>query len=163
MTVTEQIWSEYDNLMNYAKRFIKDKDTRHDFVMDTIDRAISKEHHFTSGTRIKCWLICILHNQFTSSKRKMINKLTMLTDELPDINVCFNDAISEFEIEEIKNAILDTNNELQNEVLMRYISGEKRKHIAADLEEQFGGTRAESKIGAMIRQSRTKVKKYLDK
>jgi RNA polymerase sigma factor (sigma-70 family) len=57
------------NLRRYARALVRDPDLADDLVQDCLERAISRFHHFETGTNLRGWLFTILLNIVRSHTR----------------------------------------------------------------------------------------------
>ncbi len=85
MGIEDGIVEHLPRLRRYARALLRDPAAADDLVQSCIERALSKQHLFKSGTNMRAWLFTIMHNVHVNLARKRMQTAnTMSLDQAGD-------------------------------------------------------------------------------
>ncbi len=67
LTFSDDILAEIPRLRRYAYVLLRDQVSADDLVQDSLERALSRQNLFQSGTNLRAWLFTIMHNLHVNS------------------------------------------------------------------------------------------------
>jgi len=70
----EAVLREVPRLRRYAVALLADRSRADDLVQDTLERALSRLHLWSSGTDMRRWLFTIMHNLHVNAVRRSIRR-----------------------------------------------------------------------------------------
>ncbi|HEV2303170.1 MAG TPA: RNA polymerase sigma factor [Stellaceae bacterium] len=81
----EALRAEMPAMRRYARKLCRgDRDVADDLVQSAAERAIEKQHLFRSGTNLRAWLLCIVHNTHCSDVRRALRAPDCLDLDVAD-------------------------------------------------------------------------------
>src|SRR6476660_5231029 len=130
-------------LRPFATTLTHDADAAKDLFQETMYRALANKEKYNVGTNIKAWLYTIMRNIFINNYRRR-SKQNIVLDNTPNdflLNykqvMVANDAISNINSKEIREAIFNLPHIFKNPFLL-YYDGFKYHEIADILHEPLG-------------------------
>lgn len=130
-------------LKPFALKLTRDLEKANDLMQETLLKAITNREKFKEGTNLKAWLYTIMKNTFITDYHKQVRRNTFIdtTDNMHFINssdfVTTNTAVSEFVVDDIKEAVSELKNEYKTPFLMHF-NGYKYHEIAEELAIPIG-------------------------
>lgn len=131
------------SLKPYALRLTQDESRADDLMQEALLKAVKNQEKFTQGTSLKAWFYTIIRNQFFNEYHREKRRQTFLdtTDNLHYLNHSSvhikNDAITNFNLEEIDRAI-EQLSELYRVPFLMHFQGYKYNEIAEKLSLPLG-------------------------
>ncbi|MEX2513411.1 MAG: RNA polymerase sigma factor [Cyclobacteriaceae bacterium] len=131
------------SLKPFALKLTRDMDDANDLLQDTMVKAFTNKDKFTDGTNLKAWLYTIMKNTFITNYQRMVRRGTFVdtSDNLHFINsgsgVIENDALTEFAMKDISDAIENLDEVYRSPFMMHY-RGFKYHEIAEKLNIPIG-------------------------
>ena len=150
-------------LKPFAINLTRDNDDANDLLQETVYRAITNRDKFAEGTNLKAWLFTIMRNIFINNYRRKVKRNTIIdtTDNLYYINnensITYNDAASNFVIDDAKKAINELSDDYKIPFMMHY-EGFKYHEIADKLKLPLGTVK--SRIFFARKELKAKLKVY---
>ena len=147
-------------LHSFAYNLTKNVEEAKDLYQETAYRAMTNREKFRPGTNFKAWLFTIMKNIFINNYRKKVKANTIMdsTDNLYYINnensITFNDASSNFVIDDAKKAINELSDDYKIPFMMHY-EGYKYQEIADELDISINTSKSQ------LIQARKRLKEYL--
>jgi RNA polymerase sigma factor (sigma-70 family) len=130
-------------LRPFAFKLTKDIEDANDLVQETLFKAFSNRGKFQNGTNLKAWMYTIMKNTFITNYKRMTRRNTFIdTTENSyylenERHATSNDAISEFVMDDIQDAIACLNENYRVPFMMHY-KGFKYHEIAKKLSLPLG-------------------------
>lgn len=130
-------------LKPFALKLTRDLEAANDLMQETLLKAITNREKFKEGTNLKAWLYTIMKNTFITDYHKQTRRNTFIdtTDNLHFINssdfTTSNNAISEFVVDDIKEAVEKLKDDYRTPFMMHF-KGFKYHEIAEHLEIPIG-------------------------
>jgi len=153
--------SNYDALMNFAKKLTRNHKDAEDLVQETAIKAYKGLHTFKLGSNFKSWAFTILKNTFINKyhkkrKRAIVNKpIEDFTFVLENKHTLRNDAISQLYIQDLEKKISSLTDTCKVPFLM-HTRGYQYNEISEALNIPIGT------VKSRINYARTKLKKVLN-
>lgn len=150
-------------LKPFAINLTRDNDDANDLLQETAYRAITNREKFAEGTNLKAWLFTIMRNIFINNYRRKVKRNTIIdtTDNLYYINnensITYNDASSNFVVDDAKRAINELSDDYKIPFMMHY-EGFKYHEIADKLKLPLGTVK--SRIFFARKELKQKLKVY---
>ena len=125
-------------LKPFALKLTRDLEAANDLMQETLLKAISNREKFKEGTNLKAWLYTIMRNTFITQYHRQNRRNTFIdtTDNLHFINssdyTTSNSAVSEFVMDDIKEAVDSLKSEYKTPFMMHF-RGFKYHEIADHL------------------------------
>jgi RNA polymerase sigma-70 factor (ECF subfamily) len=141
--ISLQISGLRDILKRFTKKFTSDREESSDLVQDTILKALTYQHKYTSDTNLKGWLFTIMRNTFINNYRKnqLSRTLRDKTKDLYYLNIAdqytFNTPDGSFEYKDILKNVAALKDDLLIPFKM-HASGYKYHEIAKHLDVPIG-------------------------
>lgn len=115
------IAAELPRLRRYARALQRDPGAADDLVQDCLERALSRQHLFQTGSNLRAWLFTILHNIHVNTVRGQIRtaeRVVASTDEDNGIEGVTNPSQNDgLELRDLSRA-LDALTEEQRQVVL---------------------------------------------
>lgn len=82
-------------LKPYAITLTRDNERAKDLFQETLTRALTYQHHYSTGTNIKAWLHTIMRNIFINDYRRNVKNRVMQVGALPE----YGEAVTRFSVQ----------------------------------------------------------------